>query len=355
MVARAVARPCAPRSRIPSALPPGTSTTKWVAPPRFGTQLLPPEAPPSPGVDETMDDEPRVSTRTVAIPGAPSAPRRSSELDTAPPQRRAARMPVPASKPPSGVETTLAGDEAPAPALTQHSPRPTAPLWRGALIGTVCFLVGALGMVVFVWKAGLVGPGPQTSTERPRETSAPQARLEAPPEFAAPEPPAALPPLDLSVPPRPRVAGPTASAAARPSSPVGAAGAAVPVRQVAVESSNAKPGVGQPVDFAARFPASARPTKVDGALFLIAGPGVAAGTALPASDDGGGVFRTTFTFLEEGRFDVTFTARADGSPAHGTRAIVVGDPGTSALPPPEAPSPPPVNATSNGGTNARWL
>jgi eukaryotic-like serine/threonine-protein kinase len=339
----------------PSALPPGTSTTKWIAPPRFGTQLLPPEAPASPSVDETMDDAPRVSTRTVAIPDAPSALRRPSELDTAPPQRRAARMPVPVSKPPSGVETTMAGDEAPAPAPSQREPRPTPTLWRGALLGTVCFLVGALGMVVFAWKAGLVGSDQRTSTERPRETSVPQARLEAPPEFTVPEPAAALPPLDLSVSPRSRVAGPTASTAARPSSAAGAAGAAVPARQVAVESSSPKPGVGQPVDFAARFPASARPAKVDGALFLIAGPGVAAGTALPASDDGAGVFRTTFTFLQEGRFDVTFTARADGSPAHGTRAIVVGDPGTTTLAPPEAPVSPPVNATSNGGTNSKWL
>jgi len=114
--------------------------------------------------------------------------------------------------------------------------------------------------------------------------------------------------------------------------------------------------VGQPVDFVARFPASGRPAKVDGALFLIAGPGVAPGTALSASDDGAGVFRTTFTFLEAGRFDVTFTARADGSPAHGTRAVVVGDPGgPSPAPAAEAPAPPPVNATSNGGANARWL
>jgi serine/threonine protein kinase len=332
----------------PSALPPGASTTKWVAPPRWRTQLLPPETPAPPGVDETMDDEPRVSTRTLAIPSGPSVSRRLSEMDTAPPQGRAQRMPVPASKPPSGVETTMAGDEAPGASAAR---RP-APLWRGALLGTVCLLVGALGMVVFAWKADLIGPAERASTARARETAAGPPRIELPPEVAPPEAPPALPPLDLSVPPRAK-AGPTASAVARPSSPNGAT---VPVRPVAVETSNAKPGVGQPVDFVARFPASGRPAKVDGALFLIAGPGVAPGTALSASDDGAGVFRTTFTFLEAGRFDVTFTARADGSPAHGTRAVVVGDPGgPSPAPAAEAPAPPPVNATSNGGANARWL
>jgi serine/threonine protein kinase len=328
----------------PSALPPGTATTKWVAPPRFGTKLMPPEATAPPGVDETMDDEPRVSARTLAIPLAPAGPQRSSELDTAPPQGRPSRMRVTVSKPPSSVEVTLAGEAA----FPQAASR-SAPLWRGAAFGAACILVGALGMVAIAWEAGLLGVAQRTSGNPTREAPAERARVEAPAEVAGPEPPA-LPPLDPSLPARARVAGPTARPAASAAAP------AVPVRPVVVETSNAKPGVGQPVDFAARFPASARPAKVDGALFLISGPGVAAGTSLPASDDGSGVFRTTFTFLQGGRFDVAFTARADGGPAHGVRSVIVGDPGAVPLAPAdEAPAPPPANANSNAAPNARWL
>lgn len=344
----------------PTALPPGTATTKWVAPPRFGTKLIAPEATAPagatapPGVDETMDDQPRVSARTLAIPSAPAMPLRSSELDTAPPQGRPASMlqhrspsmRAAVSKPHSSVELTLAGETAPPPASAN-----SAPLWRGAVLGVLCVLIGALGMVAIAWKAGLVSPAQRTSVDPTRDAPSERAHVQAPPEVAAPEPPA-LPPLDPSVPSRAKVAGSTAHSAASASG----SGSSVPVRPVVVETSNAKPGIGQPVDFVARFPASARPAKVDGALFLISGPGVAAGTSLPASDDGSGVFRTTFTFLQGGRFDVAFTARADGGPAHGVRSVIVGD--SSPAPPApaaEAPAAPPGNTNSNAATNARWL
>jgi len=360
----------------PTALPPSAATTKWVAPPRLGTKLLPPEATAPPGVDETMDDQPRVSARTLAISSAPVAPLRSSELDTAPPQGRsgsmpqhraqemqqhraqgmpqhrgpemqgyrAPGMPLPVSKPPSSVELTIAGETAP-PAAAPRS----APLWRGAALGVLCVLIGALGMVAVAWKAGVLGPAPRTAIEPTREAPAEHGHLEAPAEVAGPEPPA-LPPLDPSIPLRGKLAGATARPAPSASAPT------LTVRAVVVETSNAKPGIGQPVDFVARFPASARPAKVDGALFLISGPGVAAGTSLPASDDGSGVFRTTFTFLQGGRFDVAFTARADGGPAHGARSVVVGDTGaTPPAPADEAPAPSPANANSNAATNARWL
>jgi eukaryotic-like serine/threonine-protein kinase len=328
-----------------SSLPPGTATTRWVAPPRFETKLLAPEATVPPGVDETMDDEPRVSTRTVAIAGPPAMPSRPSEIDTTPPLGRLSRRAAPAaSKPPSSVESTLAGEEAPAPARS-------APLWRGALLGGACFLVGALAMGAIAWRAGLVGGAAQrVSLDATREAPVTRARAAPPAEVAAPEPPA-LPPLDLSSPPRPKVAAATPVARALPT----AAASVQSPRPVLVEASTARPGVGQPVDFAARFPASARPSKVDGALFLISGPGVAPGTALPASDDGSGVFRTTFTFLQGGRFDVTFTARADGGPAHGTRALMVGEAGVQPAPAAEGPAAPPANASSNAAPNARWL
>ena len=61
--------------------------------------------------------------------------------------------------------------------------------------------------------------------------------------------------------------------------------------RIVLDASNAKPGVGQPVDFEARIVGSK--TKVDDARFLISGPGIAPGTELPAADDGSGTFRTT--------------------------------------------------------------
>ncbi len=341
----------------PTTLPPGMATTKWVAPPQFETKLLPREPAATAGIDETMDDEPRVSPRTIPLVAAsPPAPRRASELDTAPPAGRASRRPSPASKPPSSVETTLAGEEALSPpvvagvaARRAHSFRGA---WRGALLGVLCILVGALGMVAIAWKVGLVGgPGPRASSDNLR--ASPPAREETRMEVTPPEPPAALPPLDLSIPPRSRVAGAASGIAGRPSPSASVASGAA--ARVAVEASNAKPGVGQPVDFAARLALATRSAKIDGAAFLISGPGIAAGTALPASDDGSGVFRTTFTFLEGGRFDVAFIARADGSPVRGTRTVVVGD---GAAPPPApaagTPDPPPANANP-AAPSARWL
>ena len=340
----------------PSSLAPGMATTKWVAPPQFGTRLLPPEPAASAGVDETMDDEPRVSSRTVAIEGAPLPPRaaRASELDTAPPQGRASTA-APASKPPSSVELTLAGEEA-SPAVQV---RP-GPVWRGALLGVLGSIVGATAMVAIAWRAGLVGaPGPRAAPDPTPETPAAHARAEVlagPAEMGAPEPPAALPPLELA----PLSSKGAESVAARAAARGSASGAVAPAGapRIVVEASSAKPGVGQPVDFAAHLAPPARSAKVDGAQFLIAGPGIAPGTALSAADDGTGVFRTTFTFLQGGRFDVAFAARADGSPVRGSRAIVVGEP-SGALPPApaaEAPNPaPPANANTNGGASARWL
>ncbi len=334
----------------PTTLPPGAATTKWVAPPRFETKLLPPESKPA-RVDETMDDQPRVPQRTIAIAAAPlpAASPRASQVDTTPPLGRISRAAVPSSKPPSSVEATLAGEEAPPKPAS-----PRAPLWRGALLGVACCLVGALGMTALAWKAGVIGEtGPRASIDSLHETPPARNRSAPPLDIGAPDPPPVLAPLDLSVPARAKAiaAGPST---ARPV-PSGAAAPAGSPR-VVVDASSAKPGIGQPVDFAARLPGTARSAKVDGAQFVISGPGIAAGTAIPASDDGSGVYRTTFTFLQGGHFDVSFIARADGSPLRGGRAVIVGE--SSAMPPSpaaEAPSPPPANATSNTAPGARWL
>jgi serine/threonine protein kinase len=342
----------------PSSLPPGTATTKWVAPPRFETKLLAPESKTAPGVEETMDDQPRVPQRTVVLaPTSPHAPhppvshpsaQRVSQIDTTPPIGRISRRPAPTSKPPSSVEATLAGEESPARAAA-----PRAPLWRGALLGVACVLAGALGMVAVAWKVGVIGAPPRASIGPLPEMPVTRAHSDPPPEFRAPEPPPALAPLDLSVPPRAKAMA-TGAPSARPA-PIGSAAPAGGGR-VVLEASSARPGIGQPVDFVAHLPSSARSAKVDGAQFLISGPGIAAGTALPASDDGSGVYRTTFTFLEDGHFDVAFTARADGAPLRGGRAVDVGEPSaTPPAPAAEAPTPAPANANSNAAPGARWL
>jgi serine/threonine-protein kinase len=366
----------------PFAQPPGMATTRWSPPASLHARLAPSTGT-AVGIDETMDDHhtppPRSNTIPLAhspqslqppqsTPTRPSpAPVSARDADTAPPQARlpepprsgsspgstrSSHTPTPVSRSASGVDATLAGDEGFAPAPPPANPSRQR-LWRGALVGAVCFAVGAVGMIVVAWR---VGPFGGAAPARPAVAANAHdgvfpLKATTP---AAPEPtdgPPAMPPLDPFVRPRARAAG------AAPSPANSAAAAAA---RAVIDTSNAKPGVGQPIDFEARI--AGRPKKVDGALFLIGGPGIAAGTELPAPDDGTGVFRTTFTFLQSGRFDVVFSARADNGPVRGTRVVVVGDPPAASPPassPPPAPaddpSRPPANANATGGANAKWL
>ena len=120
-----------------------------------------------------------------------------------------------------------------------------------------------------------------------------------------------------------------------------------------LDASSSKPGVGQPVDFSARVIGSGgggRP-KVDAPSFRVAGPGIDPGTQLPAVDDGSGAFRTTFAFTQGGRFEVTFAARADGTPVRAARSVQVEVASQPSAPPPapsgsEAPAP---------ASSAKWL
>jgi len=219
-------------------------------------------------------------------------------------------------------------------------------------------------MIAVAWKVGLIGGPPVRISPDPAREPALAHGAEAALEVGAPESPAALPPLDLTMPPRSKVAGSFPGAATRAGASASASGTVVSpsVPRVLVEASSTKPGTGQPVDFAARLAPAVRTARIDNAQFLIAGPGVAAGTAIPASDDGTGVFRTTFTFLQAGHFDVAFTARADGSLLRGERVVVVGEgislPAAAPAEPAEPASPPPANATQtnqSGGASARWL
>jgi hypothetical protein len=91
-----------------------------------------------------------------------------------------------------------------------------------------------------------------------------------------------------------------------------------------LEASSPKPAVGQPVDFMAHVAGggAAKPPKVEGARFRVSGPGLA-GNQLDAADDGAGNFRTTFTFMQSGRFEVTFLAKSDGAGVRVSRTVVV--------------------------------
>ena len=112
-----------------------------------------------------------------------------------------------------------------------------------------------------------------------------------------------------------------------------------------LDVSNSKPSAGQPVDLSARIAgaAGAVPSKVEEAAFRVSGPGVSPALQLAGVDDGSGSFRTTYTFPQDGRFEITFSARADGSPLRATRVVLVGagreKARTSASPGPASPAP----------------
>jgi serine/threonine protein kinase len=347
----------------PFAHPPGMATTRWSPPTSFQARLAPSTGT-SVGVDETMDDQqtPPPRSNTVPLVHSPppaqalQAPVSARDADTAPPHTRSqpTPTPTPVSRSSSAVDATIAGDEAVAPA-----PPARRPVLRGALVGFLCFAVGALGMVAVAWK---VGPFGRAAPPVPPAANAQAGVFPLTPTVPpAPEPadgPPALAPLD------PLATGARAAPGRSKPQQAGGAfasssgGAATGAAHVVIDASNAKPGVGQPIDFEARV-VGARPTSVDGARFLIGGPGIATGTELPVPDDGSGVFRTTFTFLQGGRFDVTFSARADKAVLRATRVVVVGD--ASAPPPASPPGPadepnrPPANANATGGANAKWL
>jgi serine/threonine-protein kinase len=108
--------------------------------------------------------------------------------------------------------------------------------------------------------------------------------------------------------------------------------------RVSLETSNPKPAVGQGVDFSAHMAGatSGSRVRVEGPSFHVSGPGVAPATALETVDDGAGGYRTTMTFLQPGRFELSFGGRADGAAVRATRIVQVapsarpGDPGAAA-------------------------
>jgi serine/threonine protein kinase len=196
---------------------------------------------------------------------------------------------------------------------------------RRSSVRRVAFLVLAtLGI-----GAILVGLG----VSRARQTPDPASVSDSPsPAFEATPPPerlAAEPSWETKA-RSPSVSAERADSApqqAGPSSEGGSSAAPVSTTRAVLDVSNLRPGVGQPVDLSCRILVATGPSrpKLDFARFRISGPGLMSGTYLPTSDDGSGVFRSTFTFLQAGRFEVDFMARGPAGAVRTGRPIVVSD------------------------------
>jgi serine/threonine protein kinase len=409
---------------------PGAKTTKWISPPGFDAKLAPPAAgqppgqameamqgmhearagiptPPPSGVDLTMDEQqlgtpppsrsplatPPPSRSPLATPLIPTAVP-SSPGDTAPPMSRTA---PPSSRPPSFVDTTIAGDEAP-----ERLPRTSG---RAVAVVVACFFLGVVAAGGLAWRAGLLGGHAQEVdyaalasqaaahneweavrdltdkglARAPRDASLLRIRAQASADAliaangrrtagdlaaalrlarlaaqmeAKPGAAAALVDDLTAPPPEPAPTEslpPLANGRAAP----GSASAAANAAHASLDVSASHPGVGQPVDLAGRVRGAAAHPRVEGPSFLIAGPGIAAGTRLEAADDGSGVYRATFTFLQDGRYDVTFVARSDGAPVRAARPVVVGV--LKQQPPPLPPGPGEAPTATAPTSSVRWM
>jgi serine/threonine protein kinase len=128
--------------------------------------------------------------------------------------------------------------------------------------------------------------------------------------------------------------------AGNPPPPVQAGGT-----RVTIDALPPRPRLGQPVAFSAKVATAggAAPKVTEDVHFKINGPGLSPDTRLTAIPDAPGAYRTTFTFFEAGRYELTFEARVDGVLTRTQRQVIAGDDtpagaGTQPLPPPPAPS-----------------
>ncbi len=129
-----------------------------------------------------------------------------------------------------------------------------------------------------------------------------------------------------------------------PPGPIGPAGV-----RVTLDASSAKPRVGQQVDLVARIASGGGAPKslAEDPHFLISGPGGGA-TRLNASAEGTGIFRASFSFLEAGKYDITFNAKLDGNAVRAARGVTAGAPGPAPTPSGDPPTPPPT-------PSGKWL
>ncbi len=297
----------------PSLLPGGRSRSSSIQMPSMArTQQLGSE----PGVVVRTE----IAEPTMAPPGVatakwvPPAAVRATLVATVPPEP---------SRPPSSVDPTLADEPAPGP-TSPGAPPPSRRRWAAVLVGVTL----AVGAVVALGRAHPAPASAPAPAPAPASASA-SAPASAPASASAPL--SDVPPL-LGL------------------SPASSRSASQGPLKISLETSASKPGLGQPVDLTGRVsaPAGTHP-RVEAARFHIDGPGIAPGTELSAIDDGS-AFRTTFTFLQPGRFDVTFMARADGAPLHASRTVVVDDP---TAPPP--PAPPQASSSAAPTPPAKWM
>jgi hypothetical protein len=122
--------------------------------------------------------------------------------------------------------------------------------------------------------------------------------------------------------------------------------------KVLLDLNAAQPRLGQTVELTARV-APAKGTFVE-PTFTIVGPGLGGGVRMPAQNPSAGVFKSSYAFLEAGKYDVTFTLQAEGKPLHAARAVLAGNP--SAPPPPgpavtSQPTPPAPTTTAS----VKWM
>jgi serine/threonine-protein kinase len=319
----------------PAALPPAAQTAKWT--PRADLQAKL-NLSPTHNVDATMDEQQALrapAPRTAYL----SKPSPTFSTPTPPPFSTTdlPRTPPPQSRPPSSVDATLAG-ERPSRFVTRAA-------WVALVIG--CFGIGVIGMAGLVWRAGLLSRTPARSGLAPSATPLVLEPL-SPPATESPAVPASTDLLHPPSPPATSLGEPPLPPLLTPRGVGPPVGTASGTNRFALDASNGRPGIGQPVDFVARAVGSGTKAKIDNGFFRIAGPGLTRGTEIAAPDDGTGAFRTTFTFLQAGRFEVRFSARADGAAVAVSRTVVVGD--SLAAPPPVEPAmpAPPDNA-------GKWL
>jgi hypothetical protein len=320
-----------------------------------GTQLSEQEAPPPAKTAVEAREEGRTVVRTEM--GDLSAPPGMATAKWTPgavvPSARsvpalAAQAPAP-SKPPSSVDATLADERAPVP--TAPGPGP-APRQRPVAVIVVGLAVGAVVVAAIGYRMGS-GPAAERSSGGPAVAGAALSvhQREDEPGGVAPSLSASHSALAVQAAvadPLPPLVNVTNARTSPPAS--ASAGGRV---AVIVEASSSRPGVGQPVDLSARVTgAGGAHPKVEAPRFRIKGPGIVAGTDLAALDDGTGVLKTTFTFLQAGRYEVAFTAQADGVGVRSARVLVVEDPSApAAVPAPPANAP----AGASGGAAAKWL
>jgi serine/threonine-protein kinase len=396
---------------------PAAPTTKWSPPANFAAKLRAEAgqaafpAPAVSSVEKTMDDD-DAPAHAVAPPRVAGSRPGGTEYGEPGPSIVSSRPPPariapPPSKPPSGVDTTLSDED--------HARLVRRRWTRGFALILLCFVAGAGIAAGLAWKMGKLEPAAQTSSvdetvhranealkkdhfvEPPgdnvrditdeglkrwpgndrlleiRERAAndlvqqalarrfsgdvvealrfaKMARELDPGNASAQhlvetyEAELATPfPSNLPAPPQPGVSGKTPAPQ-------------VLAYRVILEPSVPRPRVGQPVEFVARISTGtgAPPRgKPESPTIEIDGPGLGNGVKISTIGDASGAQRATYTFLDAGKYEITFTTKVDGVSLRANRTIVSGEaPQVPATAPTTSPTLAPVPTTSG---SVKWL